>query len=330
MLSSIVKNYLFRTFTCPIIRSGLYSFALRTHQMDPLSIFHRKVLKAFLNLSKSAPTPAIHFLLGELPMEGKIHRDMFSLFFGVWCNPDTKIHQIVKYLLSTSSENSRTWAINMRHITQMYGLEDPLLCLEREAPKKSDYKETVMSKITAFHEHELRTKAKTNEYMKYLNVNLSGLRGKHHPCLSGIITTEEVKKMRPHVKLLAGDYLTYQKKYDQTNQGSPLCRLCHLEGETICHILAICPAYQIKREKMLEDIRLLCSSSVNFKLEYILDENNPETLTQFILDPTSFNLKKRVQISDPMAQDLFKISRDICNHIHIERMKLLKDLSKRT
>ena len=86
----------------------------------------------------------------------------------------------------------------------------------------------------------------------------------------------------------------------------------------------------MKREKMLEDIRLLCSSSVNFKLEYILDENNPETLTQFILDPTSFNLKKRVQISDPMAQDLFKISRDICNHIHIERMKLLKDLSKRT
>ena len=50
----------------------------------------------------------------------------------------------------------------------MYGLEDPLLCLEREAPKKSDYKETGMSKITAFHERELRTKAKTNEYMKYL------------------------------------------------------------------------------------------------------------------------------------------------------------------
>ena len=146
MLSPVVKMHLFRTFTCPIIRSGLYSFALRTHQMDPLSIFHRKVLKAFLNLSKSAPTPAIHFLLGELPMEGKIHRDMFSLFFGVWCNPDTKIHQIVKYLLSTSSENSRTWAINMRHITQMYGLEDPLLCLEREAPKNLTTKRQLCQK----------------------------------------------------------------------------------------------------------------------------------------------------------------------------------------
>ena len=89
------------------------------------------------------------------------------------------------------------------------------------------------------------------------------------------------------------------------------------------------PAYQIKREKMLEDMRVICSSSVHFKLEDILDENNPETLTQFILDPTSFNLEKRVHISDPMAQDLFKISRDMCNHIHMERMKLLKDLSKK-
>ena len=55
--------------------------------------------------------------------------------------------------------------MNLRHITQMYGLEDPLLCLEREAPTKSDYKDTVMSKITAFHEHELRMKAGGNEYM---------------------------------------------------------------------------------------------------------------------------------------------------------------------
>ena len=65
---------------------------------------------------------AIHFLLGELPMEAKIHRDVFSLFFGVWINPQSKIFQIVKYLLETSSENSRTWAVHIRHLSQKYGL----------------------------------------------------------------------------------------------------------------------------------------------------------------------------------------------------------------
>ena len=130
LMSPVVKIHLFRTFTCPILRSGLYSFALRTQQLSPLSLLHWKVLKSFLHLSHTAPTPAIHFLLGELLIEGKIHRDMFSLFYSVWCNPDTKIYRIVKYLLTTSSENSRTWAINMRHISKMYQLEDPLSCLQ--------------------------------------------------------------------------------------------------------------------------------------------------------------------------------------------------------
>ena len=120
-------------------------------QISPLSLFHRKTLKAFLHLSQSAPTPAIHFLLGEMPIEGKIHRDMFSLFYSVWSNPDTKIYQIVKYLLKTSPENSRTWVINLRHISKMYSLEDPLSCLQRDPPSKSNYKETVLTKVLAFH-----------------------------------------------------------------------------------------------------------------------------------------------------------------------------------
>ena len=212
MLSPLVKIHLFRTFTCPRLRSGLSSFALRSNQMSPLALFHRKSLKGFLHLSKTALTPAIHFFLGELPMEGKVHRDMFSLFYGVWSNPDTKIYQIVKYLLATSSENSTTWAINLRHICRIYNLEDPLTCLRKDAPSKSEYKETVITKILAFHEKEMKLQASGNSKMQYLHVSLDGLRGRHHPCLSNIVTVEEVRKLRPHLKFLSGDYLTYLKR----------------------------------------------------------------------------------------------------------------------
>ena len=115
---------------------------------------------------KTAPTPAIHFLLGELPMEGKVHSDMFSLFFSVWSNPDSKIYEILKYLLFTSPDNSRTWAINLKHI--MYGMEDPLSCQMRDPPSKSEYKEIVFTHILAFREKELRILAASNSKMKYL------------------------------------------------------------------------------------------------------------------------------------------------------------------
>ena len=50
-LSPKLKLHIYRTFTCPITRSGLSSFALRTAQLEPLSIFHRKTLKSILKLS---------------------------------------------------------------------------------------------------------------------------------------------------------------------------------------------------------------------------------------------------------------------------------------
>ena len=325
LLSPLVKLHIFRTLTCPIIRSGLSSFALRTHQITPISLFHRKVLKAILHLTKSVPTPAVHFLLGELPIEGRIHRDMFSLFYSVWCNPDAKIHQIVKYLLSTSSENSRTWVINLRHISRMYQLEDPLSCLEKFPPSKSAYKELISTKITSFHEKEMKVKAKENSLMHYMNVNLCSLRGRVHPSLANIITTKDVKMLRPHVKFLTGDYLTYQRRYQESGKGNPICKICTLENESICHILTQCPAYQSTRDKILQEFEEICSViQSNFNFENI--KTDPETLTQFLLDPTSFNLKTRVHINDPVVPDLFKLSRDYCYAIHSERTRKLEEL----
>ena len=70
-------------------------FCIKKKKIDELSLFQRMTVKSFLKLSKSAATPAVHFLLSELPVEGKIHRDMFSLFYQIWFNKDTKILQLL-------------------------------------------------------------------------------------------------------------------------------------------------------------------------------------------------------------------------------------------
>ena len=52
---------------------------------------------------------------------------------------------MIKYILSTSPGNSRTWVINLRHIAKIYQREDPLSCLQKDAPEKSKYKEAVIT-----------------------------------------------------------------------------------------------------------------------------------------------------------------------------------------
>ena len=69
---------------------------------------------------------------------------------------------------------------------------------ERDAPRKAVYKEMISTKMTVNCENKLRKSAAANQNMKYLNVSASGLRGRHHPALSNLETTHEVKIARQH------------------------------------------------------------------------------------------------------------------------------------
>ena len=274
-------------------------------------------------MSKQASTAGIHFLTGELPIEAKIHKDVFSVFYSVWRNPDIKIHSIVKVLLDCSSQESRTWSIYVQYLCKQYGLEDPVSCLRKDAPQKSVYKNNIDSRIKAFHEKELRNKSS----MTYLNDSLHGLSGRHHPALSGLLTTEDVRKSRYHLKMLIDDLYTYQTKSDQMG-GSPNCRLCpDRMAENTSHILAICSAYSDIRERKLEEYSYLCMESTSGVIfsETIL---NSETTCQFILDPSSFNLKSRIHMNDPLLGAFFKVSREMCFLMNKRRLKLLKQKEK--
>ena len=326
LLSPKLKFHLFRTYTCPILRSGLSSFSLKTEKLRSITLFHRKTLRGILNFSNKSNIAALHFLLGELPMEAKIHRDVFSLFFSVWSNPESKIYSIVKYLLENNKENSRTWSSHLRYLSSKYGLMDPLLCMQKDPPSKSLYKEGVMTKICAYHEKDLREKASSNSRMTYLNVSLSSLRGRPHPSLDGILTSHEVKKARIHLKMLAGDYFTHEIKASQSG-GSPNCRSCAPTAaiETIEHIISVCEAYTQIRDRILMEFKVLCSKSKT-QVSFTSFMEDQKMLTQFILDPSSFNIADRVHLSDPVLPDLFKKSRDFCYAIHAERSRLLQQL----
>ena len=244
----------------------------------------------------------------------------------MWNNPQTKIYSIVKFLLETSAENSRTWAIHLRNLSVKYGLGDPLECLTSDPPPKEHFKEHILTKICAHHEQVLRDKARTNHKMRYLDVSLSGLRGRPHPALNNIITTIEVQRSRIHLKMLAGDFYTYEVKSDQSG-GSPHCRSCSDDSkpvENLQHILTSCVAYSHIRDRMVGEYQQICNSSKS-DLSFQQIYSDKENFCQFILDPASFNLTTRIHVNDPVLLPLFRLSRDYCYAVNAARMKILKN-----
>ena len=81
-------------------------------------------------------------------------------------------------MLETTQNNSRTLEAHLRYLCKKYNIPDPLECLREEPPPKEEFKEYILTKISAFFETEMRGKAKNSSSMKYLNVSLTGLRGK--------------------------------------------------------------------------------------------------------------------------------------------------------
>ena len=99
LLSHSTQVFLWRMYSLPSLRSGLSSLPIRPANLGPLKTFHNKILRSFLKLSQSSPIPALHFLLGELPIEGWLNLDLLSLFYNIWNNPSTTMFDMAKYLL---------------------------------------------------------------------------------------------------------------------------------------------------------------------------------------------------------------------------------------
>ena len=209
---------------------------LRDSHMKQINMFHKKILRGFLGLSDRSPISGLYFIFSEIPMEASIHRDVFSLFYSVLANPQSKIHQVVKYLMEEAADNSRTWSKYVQNLAAKYNLPEPLAMFNDNPMSKESFKTLVMTKITAYHENEQRSSASANSKMRYLHVGTRGLNGRPHPVLARATTTSEVKALRPVVKMLVSDYFTFAVKNAQSGGGSH-CRLCPASRVLNRHVL---------------------------------------------------------------------------------------------
>ena len=333
-LSPTVLKHVWSLYASPVLRSGLAALPVRSTVMKILTSFHHKVLRGILKLSSRSPVAPLYFLLGELPVEAQLHLDILTLFRGVWANPQTKIFDIIKYLLMMTDSSSHTWSAHLRSIFHLYNLPDPLSLLSSPVWPKERWKMITKTAVARHFESVWRAKAAVNSKLAYLNIQTIGLLGNPHPVLGSILTTQEVMRSRVHFKMLCGDYPCLYYLAKDRNQ-DPSCLLCRQQQtqapvpiEDMVHLLTRCRATAETRTRVMAD--LLNTLSVYFPDNQILTNPNHEHLTQLILDPTSLNLPLTIRISPdhPALQCVLAVSRTVCFAIHKDRTRQLKVLKQ--
>ena len=88
-------------------------------------------------------------------------------------------------------------------------------------------------------------------------------------------------------------------------------------------MLTQCFAYQDIRERILNEIYNICTHIPSLEIDSIFQDD--QLLTQFILDPSSLNLKSRVNTNDPLLPQLFVKSRNLCHSIYKRRLAILNE-----
>ena len=144
-----------------------------------------------------------------------------------------------------------------------------------------------------------------------------------------VFSTQDVRKLRAHLKLLSGDFLTAERAAKDQPSLNPSCILCGAETESISHILAECRALSETRDRILPELMNTTAKVQPFSR--ILDQPSPSELTQFILDCTSINLDESIRVPNHNQgiSEIFRVSRDLCFAITNERSRLLNN-RKRT
>ena len=252
--------------------------------------------------------------------------DLLSLFHTILINPQTKVFEMVKFILMMCDSKSTTWAAHVRILCLMYGLPDPLSMMSSTPPTKSEWRTLTKTRITVFYEQKLRKLAEGNSKMEFLNIKLHGLSGKHHPIIARITDSRDIKKLRAHVKFVTGDILTGERLAKERGT-DPKCRICSASNDNIVHIMTQCRGTSDIRERLHADM-MNTVAQIDGKNMVLQHGTTDEMLTQFVLDPSSMNLPNGYRLSTihPRLQEVLRISRDWCFALNARRTTLLKQL----
>ena len=247
--------------------------------------------------------------------------------------PTNILHNHGRHILLSGQEDHpcKSWFLNLRKLSQQYGLQDPLLVLQSPATK-TIWKKLCKSKVTDWWEKKLRAEAELLQNASLLHFKPAFMSlSSPHPLWTSAGSPYEVGKAVIASQMLSGRYRTDRlTRHWNISNPDGLCRLpgCLNQEGSLEHILLCCPALSEARSRIVSLISaFLVSRQELFPIIYHYTIENEGFLLQFLLDPSCLPLviSTNQNYPDTLKHCLY-LARTWCYSIHLSRSKLLKQM----
>ena len=315
-----------KLYGVPVLLSGTASLVLKQTEYNALDHHYKVKLQNLQRLHEKTPNSVVWFLAGSLPASALLHLKQLTLFGMISRLPQNILPRIAKYVLTTSSDSSKSWFFHIRALSQQYQLPHPLLLLQNPLTKTT-FKKIIKSKVQDYWENSLRHSASTLSSLAYFHPEFMSLSVPHPLWTTCDSNPFEIAKSTVQAKLLSGRYRTDKllKHFSKNNTGN--CSLCEDETEgSIEHLLVLCPTLAQTRQNMfnmLEKGELFSDKSK--KLIYDAYSSSVPDFVQLLLDSSVLPevISACQNNENYILSELFKFSRTWCFNVHSKRMKIL-------
>ena len=133
-LKQCVNGKLWSTYVIPRLLYGLEVLEMKQSDIKQLEQYQRKSLKQFQHLPDRTQNSVTLALLGILPIEMVIHKNMLNLFWR-WHTSEGIEREICLRQLAMKSPVENSWFNRIRDLLRRYGLPLPSVLLEQPLSK---------------------------------------------------------------------------------------------------------------------------------------------------------------------------------------------------
>ena len=319
-LKATLNGHIWSTFVIPRFLYGLEVQLLKNKDIENLEKFQRKCLKQIQGLPDNTSNTACLALLGILPVEALLHKNLLNMFVNMIRNENSIEYEIAQRQLVMRESPRESIFTHIQSITDQYGLPSVFELLN-DPPAKEAWKCTLNHKIHDMVKASWKSDIECKSSTKYLNANVLNVGSSHHIWSTVRDNIHDSRRAQIKCKLLTGTNIL-QANRAAFNQYTvkPTCKLCQVAPETRQHFVGECAFFKDDRRIYIEKLSTIASLS-----HHILKLTDPDFLTQLTLDVSVILNIEKIDSVELGLLELY--TREYIYRIHVRRVVALKKIS---